>query len=246
MELIKGKKPKPRKILLYGPNFSGKSTQAASFDGVIFLDTESSLDDIDCVRTPLLTSIGDVYDAIAHVGKNEAGNYQWLAIDSIDWVEKLIQDQVARDAGVESFGDKTFDYGRGRKLCRPYWSRLIKGLSWVHETCNMGLILIAHDQKVDVKPADKDSYQRIEPALDTEARDMLCDWCTELLYISPEPLFRDADDGFSRTRKIAVKGEQRRFIQTRMTTGVRAKNRLELPLSIECTGVDTLAKAIGV
>jgi len=244
MQLIKGKLPKPRRVLLFGPNFSGKSTQASSFPDVIFFDIESSLDDIDCCRTPRLKTIGEVYQAIGMLGKGEFGKFSWVAIDTIDWVEKLIQADVAASNKAESFGDTKFDYGRGRKLCRPYWEKLVKGLDWLIESCEIGLLLLAHSTTIDVTPPDRDKFQRIESALDADARDMLCDWVTELIYIAPQAQTRSVDAGFNRERAISLKGEQRRVIQTTPYTGLRAKNRLNLESEVECIEKDTLKKLI--
>jgi hypothetical protein len=240
MQIIRGKTHTPRRIVLFGPNFTGKSTQASHFPDNLFLDIESSLGDIDCVKTERLESIQAVYDAVIEVPKH---GFKWLTIDSIDWVETLIQRQVAENANVPSYGDKTFEYGRGQKLCQPYWDRLIKGLDWLTKK-NIGIILIAHEKKVSIKPVDREEYQRIEPALEDTARNKICDWCTELLYIEPRMLTRSIDTGFNKKRQLAVGGEPCRVMQTRLTTGVRAKNRLNLPAEIQMNDEDLLWRII--
>ena len=240
MKIIKGITPTPRRIVLFGPNFTGKSTQASHFPDNLFLDIEAGLSDIDCTKTERIETIQQVYDAIIEVPKH---GFKWLTVDSIDWVEKLIQRQVASDHGVASFGDSKFDYGRGNKLCDPYWHKLMSGLDWLTKK-GIGIILIAHEKKVVIKPVDKEEYHRIEPALEDSARNRICDWCTELLYVEPRTLTRAIDSGFNRKRQLAVGGEQCRVMVTRLLTGVRAKNRLNLPAEIALDSEDLLAKII--
>lgn len=224
---IKGKRPSPRRMVFMGTNHVGKSSLAAEATGVFFMDAENGLDDIDCERTPVLESIDDVFEWFVFVHESK---HRWLAIDSIDWIEKLIRRKVVEEKeGATSFGDPCFDFGRGKKLCMPYWDRFMNWLRFLQTDNNMGIIIVSHSGVVDVKKPDVETYQRVEPRIDPEPRDMICDWATEVLYLDFRPMVRNVDEGFKRERSIAVNGEMDRFIQTVPTAGVRAKNRLHLP-----------------
>ena len=218
--------------MLMGTNHVGKSSLAAKAEGVFFVDTDAGLDDIDCDRTPTLRDIDSVFEWMLWLGQQ---SYKWVAIDTVDMVEKLIQEAVVKAKNAKSFGDSCFDFGRGRKLCQPYWDRLIRALTWLQSENNMGVILLTHVEAVDVKPADADAYHRFEPPLDKDARDQLCDWCTEILCVSFRTMVRSVDTGFNRTRAVAINSDMARFIRTTPTTGIRAKNRLGLPDEIEFT-----------
>lgn len=223
---IKGKQKAPRRILLMGTNHVGKSSLAAQAPDVFFIDTDAGLDDIDCERTPTLQSVESLFEWLLWVGQQ---SYQWLAVDALDTVEKLIQQQVVLDKGAKSFGDPCFDYGRGRKLCQPYWDRFQKALKWLQSEKKMGVILLTHVEAVDVKPPDKEAYQRYEPQLDKDAREELCDWCSEVFFMSFRSMVRSVEDGFNRSRQIAIDSGLDRYIRTTPTTGIRAKNRLNMP-----------------
>ena len=223
---IKGKSKSPRRIMLMGTNHVGKSSLAAQAPGVFFIDTDSGLNDLDCERTPTLLTIESVFEWLLWVAEQ---SYQWIAIDTVDMVEKLIQKKVVEEKMAKSFGDPCFDYGRGRKLCQPYWDRFESALRWLQTEKQMGVILLTHVDAVDVKPPDRESYQRYEPQLDKEVRETLCDWCSEVLFLSFRNMVRSVDDGFNRERKIAIDGSLDRYIRTTPTTGIRAKNRLQLP-----------------
>ena len=52
MQIIKGKLPGAKKIIVYGPEGIGKSTFAARFPDPVFIDTEGSTKDMDVARLP--------------------------------------------------------------------------------------------------------------------------------------------------------------------------------------------------
>ena len=56
MEIIRGKMPGAKKVVVYGPEGIGKSTFAAQFPDPLFIDTEGSTKDMDVARTPDPTS----------------------------------------------------------------------------------------------------------------------------------------------------------------------------------------------
>ena len=231
LQPIKGKRKSPRRIMLMGTNYVGKSTLAAQAEGVFFIDCENGLDDIDCERTPVASSIDTVFEWMVWLGQKEQ-DYQWLAIDALESVERLIQDKVVKDKNAKSFGDPCFDYGRGRKLCQPYWDRFYKGIKWLQSEKRMGVIFCTHVESVEVKPPNAEAFHRFEPPLDKEARETICDWCTEIFFLSFRELTRTQDDGFNRERKIAIDCDRERLIRTQPTTGIRAKNRLGMPEEI--------------
>ncbi len=51
MEIIRGKMPGAKKVVIYGPEGIGKSTFAARFPNPLFIDTEGSTKDMDVART---------------------------------------------------------------------------------------------------------------------------------------------------------------------------------------------------
>lgn len=51
MEIIRGKIPCAKKVLVYGPEGIGKSTFASRFPEPLFIDTEGSTKELDVART---------------------------------------------------------------------------------------------------------------------------------------------------------------------------------------------------
>lgn len=67
MEITKGKIQKAKKVVIYGPEGIGKSTFAARFPRVVFIDTEGSTNDMDVARLPRPTSWNMLFDEIEYI-----------------------------------------------------------------------------------------------------------------------------------------------------------------------------------
>ena len=67
MEIIRGKRPGAKKVVVYGPEGIGKSTFAARFPEPVFIDTEGSTRDMDVARTPSPTSWSMLMDQVEYI-----------------------------------------------------------------------------------------------------------------------------------------------------------------------------------
>lgn len=56
MEIIRGRQPGAKKVVIYGPEGIGKSTFVSRFPDPVFIDTEGSTKDMDVARTKTPTS----------------------------------------------------------------------------------------------------------------------------------------------------------------------------------------------
>lgn len=228
MKIVTGKKPVPRRILLYGVHGVGKSTWAADAPECLFLNIEDGLDDIDCQRTEQLKTWTDVITAIEWL-LAENHSYRWVAIDTLDWLEKLIWKQVADDAGKASIAD--IGYGNGYKQAVARWQYLLKGFERLRKIKGCGIIALAHANIKRFDSPEQDSYDRYQPALHETASALWQEWCDEVLFASYRVFVRKEDQGFNKERSIAV-GEGERYLRTKETAAVLAKNRLGLPAEL--------------
>lgn len=223
MKIISGKKPKPRRTLLYGVHGIGKSTWAAQAPNCLILNLEDGLDDIDCQRTEHLTHMESVNQVLIDLA-NEKHDFKTLAVDSIDWLEGLIHAQVAKDAGKDSIAD--IGFGKGYEAALKYWDDFVFKLDWLRKEKGMQIILLAHSAIVKHSDPEVDSYDRYQPALHRSASAMLQEWCDEVLFASYRVFVRKEDLGFSKERNIAVSNSER-YIRTQETAACLAKNRLQ-------------------
>ena len=97
LAIRRGKIPRPQKVVIYGPEGVGKSTLAGQAPEPVFLDTEGGTHHLDVARFPRPRSWAELVAAITHLLTAEHG-HQTLVIDSIDWAEKLLIEEVCRKA----------------------------------------------------------------------------------------------------------------------------------------------------
>jgi len=97
----KGKENKPPRLFIYGNEGIGKSLYSASAPNPIFIQTEDGLGEIDCAKFPLSRNFSDVQSALTAL-RDEPHGFQTIVLDSADWLERLIWDQVCAEFGVRN------------------------------------------------------------------------------------------------------------------------------------------------
>ncbi|MFA7013733.1 MAG: AAA family ATPase, partial [Desulfobacterales bacterium] len=93
-----GRENKPPRIMIYGSEGVGKSTFGASAPNAIFVQTEDGLGEINCKKFPLAHSLSEVITELIAL-RDEPHDFQTVVIDSADWLERLIFDEVCREFG---------------------------------------------------------------------------------------------------------------------------------------------------
>ena len=105
-----GKRQQAPRLLIYGSEGIGKSTIASNAPKPIFVATEDGLDQIACDSFPLAKTYSEAMNCF-HVLANENHDYQTVVLDSGDWFERLVWDQVCKDFGVKNIERADGGYG---------------------------------------------------------------------------------------------------------------------------------------
>jgi len=231
MKIKSGVQPGPRRILLYGQDGVGKSSWAAQAPRPIFLDVEDGLNDIDCDKTEKLTSYGDVTTALSWLATNQHP-YRSVVLDTWDWLERFILEDVAREAGKPAFSLIKFGEGDGPALKKAAF--ILDQLDALRKHRGMGIILLAHARIVKFEAPGAPAYNCYEPDSHKSILPHLKEWCDEIFFASYRVFTTSEDAGFGRKRAIGTGGGER-FIRTEKTAAVAAKNRIrglpeELPM----------------
>src|SRR5438067_747525 len=105
LQIQTGRIARPQKAVLYGPEGIGKSTLATQFPAPVFLDTEGGTHHLDVPRLPDPKKWDEVTAAVQALA-TEPHEFKTLVFDTIDWLEKLLVEDVckrANKAGIEDF-----------------------------------------------------------------------------------------------------------------------------------------------
>ena len=215
---------KPRRCMLYAVEGIGKSTFASLAPKPIFLPTEEGLNEIDCASFPVATKLNQLFGYMADLIK-EDHEYQTVVIDTLDWLERLIWDEVCEENNKTNIED--IGYAKGYKFALTHWTRFLDGLEVLRKEKNMMIILLAHSSIEKFDDPERESYDRYCPRLHKHASGMIREWCDEVLFACYEVDIKSEDAGFNKTTSKA-KSQGRRVMRTTERASHMAKNRLSM------------------
>ena len=229
-----GKQPMPPRIEVYGQEGIGKSTFGASAPKAIFIPTEDGQSEIDCHRFPLAKNFSDVIGSLQAL-QQETHDFQTVVIDSTDWLERLIFDEVCREYGVRSIEKADGGYARGYTHALTHWRKVIQMLDNLRNSKGMACILIAHCCVEKFDDPETAAYDRYTPRLHKHANALISEWVDAVLFATRRFRTQKEDAGFGRERTIAAPvgtdgGE--RIIRTVGGPACVAKNRFNLPAEL--------------
>jgi hypothetical protein len=158
-QIHKGKRATPPRILLYGTEGIGKSTFAAQAPSPIFIPTEDGLGEIDCASFPLAKKYTDV-EAYLSALATEQHEYQTVIVDSCDWLEQLIWDDLRHISHATTIEKVDGGYGKGYIAALGYWRQIIDALESLRKERHMAVILISHARIERVEDPESAAYDR--------------------------------------------------------------------------------------
>ena len=190
--VIKGKTNEPPRILVYGSEGIGKSTFAAEAPSPIFVQTEDGLGQIDCAKFPLAKSYDEVVTDLKGV-RDEEHDYKTVVIDSLDWLETLIFEQVCRYYGCKSIEKADGGFGHGYQHARDYWKQILELLNGIRKR-GMIVILIAHQKEETYKDPEHPDYDRNAPQLNKLAAHLINAW-VDAIFFATRRMRYDSETG---------------------------------------------------
>lgn len=214
----------PPRVVVHGDGGVGKSTFAAGAYKPVFLPFEDGLSGLEVDAFPLLRSYQEAVDALAALA-SEQHSYGTVVVDSLDWLEPLVWEKVARDNGKKSIEE--IPYGKGYVETLPLWRTFLDGLNHLRETRGMAIILIAHSQIKRFEAPDSEPFDRYEIKLHRGASAMVREWADIIGFAHHETAIKKDNNGFT-TRARGV-GTGRRLLRVVETPACVAKNRYSLP-----------------
>ena len=212
----------------------GKSTTAAQAPKAIFIPTEDGLDQIDCQSFPLAKCYEDVVRAITALYSEEHA-FQTVVIDSVDWLERLVWDEVCREYGVKSIEKADGGYAKGYTHALTQWREVLDGLDALRNERGMCVVLVAHSKIEKFEDPESAAYDRYSPRLHKHASALVTEWADAVLFATRKFRTESEDAGFGRERNIAValgKDGGERVLKTVGGPSCVAKNRYSLPAEL--------------
>lgn len=232
-KISNGKIDCPIFITIYGPDGCGKSTFASDAPSPIFICSETGTNHLDVSRLPRPKTFQELMAMVDELS-TQVHPYETLVIDSLDWAEPLIWQEVVTEAGVKFIGD--IGYGKGYDAALNKWQNLINKLKALRE--KMNVILIAHSVvKTFQDPIQNMGYDRYELKLHAKAAGLIREAVDAVLFATYEVFTKK--DG----QKTRAFGDGARVMFTERRPGHDAKNRFGLPYQLDLSW-DEFFKAV--
>lgn len=216
--------PLPPRITIYGPEKIGKSTFCADAPNPVALDIEGGFEFIKINRfSP--DGLLEVFEFIDEL-LNEDHEFKTLAIDSADWLERLIQTTIAAEEGQNNISD--VPYGAGYKKVAGAFSQLLEKLEELRQKKKMAIIFTAHANIKRFDDPVNESYDRYQLKLHDQVMALLQEWCDCILFATNKVYVSSKEKRFNKEVNKA-KGGGERIVKTVGHPAYVAGNRLNLP-----------------
>jgi hypothetical protein len=228
--VTRGKVKKPYLLLVYGADGVGKTTLGSGAPNPIFLGPEQGTNTLDVERFPTPKTWDDVKLALKEL-LTAQHNHKTLVIDSLDWLEPLLHQDICNRYRVNSIEKAAGGYGKGYVEALNGFLGFKDQLNELREKRGMNIILIAHARIVNFNdPETNVSYERFEIKLQKNSSSMFREYVDAVLFCSFLTTTRkDSDAPNAKTRAY---GHGQRVIYTERRPAFEAKNRYGLPFMI--------------
>lgn len=230
----KGRQNLPPRLLIYGTEGIGKSTLANQAPNAIFIQTEDGLREIDCAKFPKANTLQDV-QAYINALIVQQHNYHTVVIDTADWLERLIWDDLCGQYGVSNIEKVDGGYARGYTHALTPLRHILDGLDNLNAQKKMCIILLAHHKVEKFEDPVHGAYDRYCPKLHKHANAVIKEWADAILFATQKVITKNEDTGFNRTRTLAAglgKDGGKRVLLCIGSPSYVAKNRYNLPMEL--------------
>jgi hypothetical protein len=226
MKITKGIEVRPLKSTLHGYHGTGKSSLASEWPNPIFIRTEDRVSHINADKFDLCTRLNDVQLQLDWLADNEH-DYKTVVLDSADWLEALIHQELCREKGKKSVAD--FGYGKGYADTEAIFREVLAQLDTLRDEKKMHVIVIAHSEITRFSDPTSEDFDRYQIAMHKKVSSALAEWSDNIFFLNVPHLIRETKDG----TKKGVSGANRHMIYTEPCAAYTAKNSFGFAPEIE-------------
>ncbi len=222
----------PIKACIYAGPGVGKTTFAASIRDALLIDTEGGSDHVDGQKIRVKTK--QEFDQLLEELLTQDHAFKTVVIDTIDWLQQLVYDDIAKSAGVKNV--QRIEFGRGLADAQAVIAGYLNKLQRLIDN-RTNVVLLAHSMRARVN--DNPDHQEIDRhQLKLQVNDkgvgvgpMVTEWCDYLLYCAYDDQFYAEGKGASKKTRAAE--SQDRVMYSEGHTNWMAKARRAIPSKIE-------------
>lgn len=207
--VVSTKETRPPIVVVYGDHGIGKTTFAASAPSPILIRTEDGAASVDAKAFPICKTLDDVKECISTL-LNSEHEYKTVVIDTLDHLERIIHEDIAREKGVQNVGD--VPYGAGYNLAADRMVEVLDMLAQLRTRKRMAVIMAAHAEVKRVEDPMSAAYDKTQIKLHKKAAALVRELCEFIGLARLDTVVKEEDAGFGKTRARAVVNAPRKLL----------------------------------
>lgn len=215
MKVLKQATPTSPKFMVYSLPGVGKTTLASKLKNSFIVDIEGGANYIDTPRTEQITTLDEFYDVMVELWKAPKREYDYVVIDTVDWLVRLIVEKVA---GIdkkhldETLNRSNGGYGNGKQVLENHVRTRLLPMMVEMIKKGYGICLLAHADKKDMLDSDGTTIEQITPKIDQNTLNAFVEWCDGIYYLKKDNadnriLQLESDDIALAKNRMSMKGE---------------------------------------
>ena len=220
----------------------GKTTFASTFPKPVICDLENGtnfltrkVDVIPWARKDFTAIMSDM-DAICA----EKHSFKTIVIDSIDWLEGKIEDDVCKANGVSTINE--IQWGKGRGLAMLRLGKFLEKLTYLKNEKGMNVLLLAHSAVKRIEDPVFPAYDKWGLKMNDKSSALVCEWSDIIGYMSFKTEILKEEGSWGKTTNKAG-GSDQRILSCTHKPAYLAGNRMNLPEELE-PSYDALVSAM--
>jgi len=153
-------------FLVFGDKKVGKTSLAAQFPDALFLMTEPGARALPVYQIAIL-DWRMFRDTLKLLRTPEGKRFQTIVVDTVDLLFKMAETYACQKLGIAHPSEE--DWGRGWSAVRDEFTAQMQVLLNIGK----GVILISHATEREIKTRSGTKYDRIQPTMSNQARDIV-------------------------------------------------------------------------
>lgn len=225
------RRTQPPRIVIYGAPKIGKTTFASQAESPIIIDLEGGSDNLEVARVDrdMVRSLEDIMSVLRSLYK-EDHDYKTIVVDSIDWLERMLFEEVAKENKARTIDDFTVPalrFGKGYNIAQNKMKEFLTALDNLRMHKGMSVIFICHSVIKKFDDPEQDSFDHHTLKLNDKIKSLIQEWSDCILF-ARQKIYVTTDSGhFGKETKKGRSGD--RVIYAQGSAAFLAGNRYQLP-----------------